>query len=260
MQVRNVVLVDGARSAFGRGGRGKLVATRLDEAALRDVHAIPFASAHLPQEEVGHSAHVGLEQNAVLAGCLNDYFPWLPIPDNLQGLVYDETFIVQPGSDENPVSWIRSFNSRRDCYEVPPVHWIDDMRWGFGLRYRASILRFLAGLRLKSFLSRGCRSLRKVRGARDFALVTFFACAHCWLCPGLFSRRPSFKGVADFNGNSCKRSADLGRSKRLETKLTPIDVIAGGDDFGKRIGFPPLRIVKEWAINIIDRQDQVVAL
>ena len=33
MELRNVVLVDGARSAFARGGRGKLVATRLDEAS-----------------------------------------------------------------------------------------------------------------------------------------------------------------------------------------------------------------------------------
>jgi acetyl-CoA acetyltransferase family protein len=32
-ELKNVVLVDGARSAFGRGGRGQLVATRLDEAA-----------------------------------------------------------------------------------------------------------------------------------------------------------------------------------------------------------------------------------
>src|SRR3990172_5800514 len=31
MQLRNVVLVDGARTAFARGGRGMLVATRLDE-------------------------------------------------------------------------------------------------------------------------------------------------------------------------------------------------------------------------------------
>ncbi len=31
MQLRSVVLVDGLRSAFARGGRGKLVATRLDE-------------------------------------------------------------------------------------------------------------------------------------------------------------------------------------------------------------------------------------
>ena len=30
MQLRNVVLVDGARSGFGRGARGSLVATRLD--------------------------------------------------------------------------------------------------------------------------------------------------------------------------------------------------------------------------------------
>ncbi len=33
MELNNVVLVDGARSAFGRGGRGSLVATRLDDAA-----------------------------------------------------------------------------------------------------------------------------------------------------------------------------------------------------------------------------------
>ena len=33
MELQNVVLVDGARSAFGRGGRGMLVGTRLDDAA-----------------------------------------------------------------------------------------------------------------------------------------------------------------------------------------------------------------------------------
>ena len=35
LELQNVVIVDGARSAFGRGGRGKLVATRLDEAAAQ---------------------------------------------------------------------------------------------------------------------------------------------------------------------------------------------------------------------------------
>jgi acetyl-CoA acetyltransferase family protein len=40
MQLRNVVLVDGARSAFARGGRGKLVATRLDEAAATVLRAL----------------------------------------------------------------------------------------------------------------------------------------------------------------------------------------------------------------------------
>jgi acetyl-CoA acetyltransferase family protein len=38
--MQNVVLVDGARSAFGRGGRGQLVATRLDEAAATVVRAL----------------------------------------------------------------------------------------------------------------------------------------------------------------------------------------------------------------------------
>ena len=40
MQLKNVVLVDGARSAFARGGRGKLVATRLDEAGAQVLRAL----------------------------------------------------------------------------------------------------------------------------------------------------------------------------------------------------------------------------
>jgi acetyl-CoA acetyltransferase family protein len=40
MQLRNVVLVDGARSAFAKGGRGKLVATRLDEAGATVLRAL----------------------------------------------------------------------------------------------------------------------------------------------------------------------------------------------------------------------------
>jgi acetyl-CoA acetyltransferase family protein len=40
MKSQNVVLVDGVRSAFGRGGRGQLVATRLDEAAATVVRAL----------------------------------------------------------------------------------------------------------------------------------------------------------------------------------------------------------------------------
>src|SRR5947209_9387547 len=40
MELKNVVIVDGARSAFGRGGRGKLVATRLDDAGAKVLRAL----------------------------------------------------------------------------------------------------------------------------------------------------------------------------------------------------------------------------
>ncbi len=40
MQLRSVVLVDGLRSAFARGGRGKLVATRLDETGATVLRAL----------------------------------------------------------------------------------------------------------------------------------------------------------------------------------------------------------------------------
>ncbi|HEY8173584.1 MAG TPA: thiolase family protein [Dehalococcoidia bacterium] len=40
MELNNVVLVDGVRSAFGRGGRGALVATRLDDAAATVLRAL----------------------------------------------------------------------------------------------------------------------------------------------------------------------------------------------------------------------------
>jgi acetyl-CoA acetyltransferase family protein len=40
MQARNVVLVDGVRSAFARGARGKLVATRLDETGAKIIRTL----------------------------------------------------------------------------------------------------------------------------------------------------------------------------------------------------------------------------
>jgi 3-oxo-5,6-didehydrosuberyl-CoA/3-oxoadipyl-CoA thiolase len=40
MELKNVVIVDAARSAFGRGGRGKLVATRLDDAGATVLRAL----------------------------------------------------------------------------------------------------------------------------------------------------------------------------------------------------------------------------
>ncbi len=40
MQLRNVVLVDGVRSPFARGGRGKLVATRLDDTGAQVLRAL----------------------------------------------------------------------------------------------------------------------------------------------------------------------------------------------------------------------------
>lgn len=40
LELQNAVIVDGARSAFARGGRGKLVATRLDEAGAQVLRAL----------------------------------------------------------------------------------------------------------------------------------------------------------------------------------------------------------------------------
>jgi acetyl-CoA acetyltransferase family protein len=56
MQTRNVVLVDGVRSAFARGGRGKLVATRLDDAGATVLRALLDRNRKVPDtaiEDVG---------------------------------------------------------------------------------------------------------------------------------------------------------------------------------------------------------------
>ncbi|MCA9513191.1 MAG: thiolase family protein [Myxococcales bacterium] len=56
MELRNVVLVDGARSAFARGARGKLVATRLDDAGATVLRALLDRNAKVPDaaiEDVG---------------------------------------------------------------------------------------------------------------------------------------------------------------------------------------------------------------
>lgn len=65
MTNRNVVLVDGARSAFARGGRGKLVATRLDDAAATVLRALldrnPAIKPHMI-EDIGLGNVVGAQE------------------------------------------------------------------------------------------------------------------------------------------------------------------------------------------------------
>jgi acetyl-CoA acyltransferase len=70
MQLQNVVLVDGARSAFARGARGKLVATRLDEAGAQVIRTLldrnPKVQDHMI-EDVG-LGNVGGRGEFVLLG------------------------------------------------------------------------------------------------------------------------------------------------------------------------------------------------
>ena len=47
MQLRNVVLVDGARSAFARGARGNLVATRLDDAGASVLRLVGISEVYV---------------------------------------------------------------------------------------------------------------------------------------------------------------------------------------------------------------------
>lgn len=66
MSLTNVVIVDAARSAFARGGRGKLVATRLDEAGAQVLRAIldrnpKVADAMIEDVGVGNVAGSGSE-------------------------------------------------------------------------------------------------------------------------------------------------------------------------------------------------------
>jgi acetyl-CoA acetyltransferase family protein len=79
MELRNVVIVDGARSAFGRGGRGKLVATRLDDAGAQVLRALLDRNAKVEDwmiEDVGlgnvggapELAGIGADTVARLAG------------------------------------------------------------------------------------------------------------------------------------------------------------------------------------------------
>jgi len=77
MQARNVVIVDGARTAFGRGGRGKLVATRLDDAGAQVLRALLDRNPKVKDTDIedvglgnvsGQGEFVGLGNIARLAG------------------------------------------------------------------------------------------------------------------------------------------------------------------------------------------------
>lgn len=69
MELRKVVLVDGARSAFARGGRGKLVATRLDDAGAQVLRALLDRNPKVADamiEDVGVGTVVGRGEFAYL--------------------------------------------------------------------------------------------------------------------------------------------------------------------------------------------------
>jgi acetyl-CoA acetyltransferase family protein len=77
MQSRSVVLVDGVRSAFARGGRGKLVATRLDDAGAQVLRALLDRQPRVSDSMIedvglgnvrGQGEFVGLGSVARLAG------------------------------------------------------------------------------------------------------------------------------------------------------------------------------------------------
>lgn len=83
MELQNVVIVDGARSAFAKGGRGKLVATRLDEAGAQVLRALldrnPKVTARMIEDiglgnvaGAGELAGIGANTVGRLAGLPED--------------------------------------------------------------------------------------------------------------------------------------------------------------------------------------------
>lgn len=68
MQLRNAVIVDGARSAFARGGRGKLVATRLDEAGAQIVRGLLERNPKITDDMIEDIGMGNVVQVAELAG------------------------------------------------------------------------------------------------------------------------------------------------------------------------------------------------
>ncbi len=69
MELQNVVLVDGVRSAFARGGRGAFVATRLDDIAVSVVEALLERNPEVDRnsiEELGLGNVMGVQEFAGL--------------------------------------------------------------------------------------------------------------------------------------------------------------------------------------------------
>ena len=65
MDLKNVVLVDGVRSAFARGGRGALVATRLDDAGAKVLRALLERN---PKVKPAMIEDIGLDLSRALLG------------------------------------------------------------------------------------------------------------------------------------------------------------------------------------------------
>src|SRR5436190_15087733 len=72
LEFRNAVIVDGVRSAFGRGGRGKLVATRLDEAGAQIVRALLDRNPKVSGDMIEDVALGNVGDSGELAGLSGD--------------------------------------------------------------------------------------------------------------------------------------------------------------------------------------------
>jgi acetyl-CoA acetyltransferase family protein len=68
LELKNAVIVDGVRSAFSRGGRGKLVATRLDEAGATVVRALLARNPRVTDDMIEDIAMGNVGGAAELAG------------------------------------------------------------------------------------------------------------------------------------------------------------------------------------------------
>ena len=46
----------------------------------------------------------------------------------------------------------------------------------------------------------------------------------------------------------------------VQSEFAQIEILASGNDLGQRFALPPLRIVQERAVEVINRKDQIVAV
>jgi hypothetical protein len=95
---------------------------------LGTVHPVPLAlAADLAKRQVGHPADAGLKHQCIgVAGLDLDVGDWA-VPQDLQGLVDHQPFLVEPRSHQDAVTRPGRLYSRADAGEVAPlvgVHWM----------------------------------------------------------------------------------------------------------------------------------------
>ena len=76
------------------------------EPTLSDIDAIPVPATRLPQCQISDAGNVRLKRDGVFSVCLDHHLARFAVANDLDRLIDDDAFPVNPGTDQYAITWV----------------------------------------------------------------------------------------------------------------------------------------------------------